>query len=390
MGRVKKQRREPSTLHDHVKELLMRLLSVLISILIVGVIIYFSYEPVLIFLSSPLKDTLYYNTPAGGFTFVMKICFTGGFIISIPVIIYNIVMFIRPVFKTKLALKKVFSTTAISTALALLGASFAFFIVVPGSISFFSGYQIENLNSLITADSYLNFITGIMIMFALIFQLPLIVLFIDYIKPLETLKLLKASKYVIVGSLIITTLQPFSYDTFTDMSIALSIIIVYYISVLSVFIHHKQLRNKRIKNNAVIVKPIKSTELHVSDMILNNLKQELPSKTTTEKKIYSASEANDKLRVEFADTKTLKKNLDFQPVITNNIAPIQKKSKTVIDSKAIAKDTYMDIKICQIQRPKNRQELAYISRENTTIRVIERKKRIVFSDVVKTTRASAV
>lgn len=266
MGKIIKHRHQPSTLHGHVRELLMRLFAIGLVLLFTSVIFYIFYEPVLAFLSSPLNAPLYYSNPAGGFTFVMKICLMGALIFTIPVIIYSIIMFIRPAFSKVVSMKKIFFTTGASTLLALSGAAFAFYVIVPESLSFFEGYQVSGLNALISADSYLNFITGMITMFALIFQIPLIITFIDHIKPINTGKLLRADKWVILGSLIITVLQPFTYDLLTSLLMAFSIIAIYNLSIVTVAIQHGHERQKSLS----LARAIRDNPVFVSDLVLDD------------------------------------------------------------------------------------------------------------------------
>lgn len=240
MVKIKKNRHQPSTLQGHVHELLMRLFAIALVLVLSGIVFYVFYEPVLAFLGSPLDAPLYYSSPGGGFMFVMKISLMGAIVIAIPVVSYNIMMFVRPAFSKIVSIKKIIITTLLSSVLAVAGAAFAFYYVVPKSLDFFAGYQVSGLNALISADSYLNFITGVISMFALIFQIPLAISFIDHIKPFNTGKMLKADKYVIVGSLILTLIQPFIYDLLTQLMIAGSIIAIYNVSILIVAIQHSR------------------------------------------------------------------------------------------------------------------------------------------------------
>jgi len=276
VGKAKEHRNQPVTIQGHVRELLLRLLAVFIALLVTGIVIYVFYQPILAFLSEPLHAPLYYSSPAGGFTYVMKICLMGGIIISIPLFLYNIIMFIRPALSKTVSTKKILTTVGTSSILALAGAAFAFYIIVPESLSFFKDYQVSGLQSLMSADSYLNFITGIMMMFALIFQIPLVISFIDHIKPFNIGKMLKADKWVILGSLIITLLQPFTYDLMTSLLIAFSMVAVYNMSIIAAAFQHSQ--EKRLLKNSVkstIVKPIATQEFNLNDQTIGSFCEEL-------------------------------------------------------------------------------------------------------------------
>lgn len=123
---------------DHLRELQKRFIISAIALVIAGVAVYFVYEPVLNLLRSPLGAPLYYSTPAGSFEFVMQICLMGALAVTIPILVYNIIMFIRPAFEKSLPLHKVYLTTVLSAFLALAGAAFGFLVIIPGALHFLS------------------------------------------------------------------------------------------------------------------------------------------------------------------------------------------------------------------------------------------------------------
>jgi sec-independent protein translocase protein TatC len=258
---------------DHIRELQKRLVVSVIILAIAGVGIYLLYEPLLALLRSPLNAPLYYSNPAGSFAFVMKICLTGGLAVAIPVIVYNVIMFVRPAFETHISLKRVYLTCLFSAILAFAGAAFAFTLIIPGALRFFAGFQVEGLSALISADSYLNFVTSAITTFILVFQLPLLISFIDRIKPLTPKKLLGMEKWVVLGSLGISVLVPFSFDLTTTLLIALPIIVLYNLSVIMIVMHHANLARKARRAERALhqVSRIPSSSLSLTDLSFESL-----------------------------------------------------------------------------------------------------------------------
>ncbi len=182
-------------------------------------------------------------------------------LLSAPDIIYNLIMFIRPAFEEFMPLGRVYSTTVFSIIMAAAGAIFAYFCILPGTLNFFSGFQISGLQALISADDYLNFVTNIIITYVIIFQIPLLIVFIDRIKPIPPRKMLEMEKWVILGSLIVATLVPFAWDLMTCLFIALPIVVLYNISIILVVTQHARIAQKeRAKAGSIIVKPKSSQE----------------------------------------------------------------------------------------------------------------------------------
>jgi len=244
VARSVRNSRPATKLLDHIRELRRRLLISVVALIVAGVAVYAFYEPILNLLRSPLGAPLFYSSPAGSFSFVMKICFMGALAVAIPVIVFNLIMFIRPAFKEAIPLKRVYSTAALSSILAFAGAAFGFYYIIPGALRFFAGFQVDGLSALISADSYLSFVTNVIITFVLIFQLPLLISFIDRIKPIKPKQLLKGEKWVILGSLIISVLVPFAFDLTTSLLIALPIVVLYNLSIVIVLMQHASAKRR--------------------------------------------------------------------------------------------------------------------------------------------------
>ena len=229
---------QPPTMLHHVKEIQLRLL-VTVLILIAGMVVgYLFYEQLFQFIKAPLHGPLHYTSPAGSFSFVIKICLMVGVIAAIPVAVYNIIMFVQPALAEKLSRLRIYITTLMSLVLASAGAAFAFLVIIPMALEFFFKFQVDGLEALISADDYLQFVVNVIITFVLIFQMPLLLSLIDHITPLPPKKLLKAEKFIIVGSVAIGVLVPFALDPVIQLLIASPIIILYNVSVGVIILQH--------------------------------------------------------------------------------------------------------------------------------------------------------
>lgn len=197
----------------------------------------------------------------------------GALAVTIPIIIYNVIMFVRPAFEKALPKRRVYLTTLFSALLAFAGAAFGFLVIVPGALQFFAGFQVNGLSALISADAYLGFVTNVIITFILVFQLPLLIAFIDTIKPLTPRKLFGAEKWVILGSLVISFLVPFALDITTSLLIAAPIVGLYNISIVIVLLRHAQQRyRERAAQQATFnVSRIPSSSLALSELSFEDI-----------------------------------------------------------------------------------------------------------------------
>ncbi len=241
------------TFAEHIHELRRRLTWPALILILGGSLGYVFHTTIINFLKAPLHQDLYYTTPAGGFNFVMKICFLLGITLAIPALIYNLISFIEPAVEKKITRKLITLVTSLSLTLGLAGAAFAYFVVLPVSLKFFGDVKLPGISPLISADDYLNFAITCIVTFILLFQIPLMVLFINHIKPMSPRKMLKYERYVIVGSLVIALVLPFTYDPLTQFLIALPIVILYNLSIFMVWMANREKRKTRKTRMAAAV-----------------------------------------------------------------------------------------------------------------------------------------
>jgi sec-independent protein translocase protein TatC len=237
----------PPTMLHHVKEIQLRLLATVVILLVGMVVGYLFYEQLFQFIKLPLNAPLHYTSPAGSFSFIIKICLMVGIVVALPVAVYNAIMFVQPALHERLSRTRVYVTTFLSLILAGVGASFAFLVIIPMALRFFFQFQVDGLEALISADDYLRFVVNGVITFALIFQLPLIISLIDHVNPLPPKKLFKAEKFIIIGSVAIGVLVPFALDPTIQLLIASPIIILYNVSIGIVLIQ-RAFRKRREKS----------------------------------------------------------------------------------------------------------------------------------------------
>lgn len=244
MSRRHQATTHPTTMIHHIREIQLRLLAI-VGVLVIGMIVgYIYYEPLFEFIKAPLNAPLHYMSPAGSFTFIIKICLMVGTVVALPVAVYNAIMFIQPALKSRLSRLRVYLTTAASLALALGGGAFGYFVILPLALRFFYKFQVDGLIAIISADEYFRFVVSVIVTFVLIFQLPLLMSLADHITPLPPKKLLKFEKYIIVGSIFIGVVVPFALDPTVQLLIASPIVILYNLSIIIVAMQHVARRRR--------------------------------------------------------------------------------------------------------------------------------------------------
>lgn len=226
---------EKLTALEHLHELWLRLAGSILVMFVGGGFAYVVRLQIIRFLQRPLGEKLYYTSPTGSFQFVMQVCLLCGFVLALPIAIYNILRFIEPVFSKGFSRKFIVLVLGSSLVLTAAGVAFGYYLTLPFALRFFSSVGTATLLPLISVNEYFSFILGYLATFAIVFQLPLLLLFINNITPFKPGGLTKWRRYVYIGAFAISLIMPSSPDPLSQVSLAIPIIVLYEVSVVLIW-----------------------------------------------------------------------------------------------------------------------------------------------------------
>lgn len=222
------------TVRKHLHELRGRLLLVAAVFITASTVAYMYRDSVIDVLLAPLHgQRLSYLTVGGGFSFIFMLTIWCGLAATLPFLFLSVYKFISPAIPERAQGKAVF-VIAMSFILLMCGAAFGYFLAIPGAIQFLLTYADEYVQAMLTADSYLSFVLAYTIGLGILFQLPLLLLIINWITPLHPKKLFLFERYVIVLSFIAAAIITPTPDAVNQTIIALPIIGMYQLGVLMV------------------------------------------------------------------------------------------------------------------------------------------------------------
>lgn len=218
------------TMAEHIQEFRGRLLKSLIFLFLGGALGYVYHEQIIAILVKPLGQQLYYTSPAGGFEFLIKTCIFFGFMLALPFLVYNLLKFVAPAIPNHIRYR-MSSILIISSLLAITGAMFAYFVSLPAALHFLNNFSTGAVTSLITANEYFNFVMIYIAGFAALFQMPLIIYFINKVTPLTPGKLMKKQRVVILASFVVAAILTPTPDPINQVLMAAPIIALYQTSI---------------------------------------------------------------------------------------------------------------------------------------------------------------
>ena len=149
---------------------------------------------------------------------------------SIPFICWFLWQFMRPGLEDK-ETQFLKGSLPVMLLLFVAGLSFGYFIVHPLSYFFLIEMGEQNFNVLVTADEYMSFLLITTIPFGLVFQLPVVVLFLHHIELLTVEVMTTMRKYAYFILIVITALIA-PPDIFTHLVTLIPMILLYEISIL--------------------------------------------------------------------------------------------------------------------------------------------------------------
>lgn len=221
----------------HIQELQTRLVVSAIFLIATATTAYMFKDNILTILLKPLDgQKLMYLNPAGGFSFILMVSLYAGIAFSSPIVLHQLYCFVRPALSANVQ-KKSFQILVSSSLLLLSGVLFGYFFAIPGALQFLNEFAGTYVNASLTADSYLHFIVAYTLGLGLVFQLPLLLMLIHWIKPLTPTGLLKSERWVIVLSFVAAAIITPTPDPLNQTIIALPIVFVYQLGVVAVLMN---------------------------------------------------------------------------------------------------------------------------------------------------------
>ena len=222
---------------DHLEELRWRLIKSILVIIIGAATTYHWSDIVIYWLVVPSQSlavdlNLQVLKVTSMFTVKLSVALFGGIFIGLPVILYQFWRFISPAFKEEHGFS-VFITILFSTLFFVLGMSFAYFIIIPFSLSFFTSFPSNTIhvNYNFTLEGYLIYILWLIFGCGLLFQLPVISIFFTRIGIFTPAFLQQYRKFAIILALILgAVLTP--PDPVSQIFIVIPLIILYEFSIL--------------------------------------------------------------------------------------------------------------------------------------------------------------
>ncbi|MFH1842771.1 MAG: twin-arginine translocase subunit TatC [bacterium] len=218
---------------DHLEELRSTLIGSVAAAFLGTIGCWFVSRPLLDMLVAPILEAaegVYFHTPIEAFMTRLKLAAICGLFLVLPYIFFRLYGFILPGLYAKE--RKVITPLLVSsTALFYLGVGFAYLVVIPQVVTFMLSFGTEIMQPLIGIGPYFAFVARLCLAFGIMFELPLVVLFLSSIGLVNPRMLLRTWRYALIIIVVFAAvLTP--PDVFSQLMMAGPVMLLYIGSVL--------------------------------------------------------------------------------------------------------------------------------------------------------------
>ena len=219
----------PRPFVEHLEELRSRIIKSVIFIIVYSSLLYNFIDVFLPALIKPVGQ-LVFIAPQEAFIARIKIAFLGGLFLSSPFVIYEIWKFVSVGLKPK-EKKYTLIFGPLSFIFFIAGTSFGYFVIVPIGMKFLLGFATDFITPMITISRYISFLGTLTFAFGVIFQLPLVCLFLTKIGIVTPMFLSSKRKHAIVLIFILAAILT-PPDVVTQCLMAGPLLILYEIGII--------------------------------------------------------------------------------------------------------------------------------------------------------------
>ncbi len=225
-------------LREHLAELRSRLIKSGLAIAAGAVVGWFIYDPLLRTLMEPLREiarernqliTINFAEVTSSFNLKLKLSVYLGVVVASPVWLYQLWAFVVPgLTRREKRYSMGFVAVAVPLFLAGMGLAWA---VLPNAVRFLTDFTPQGATNLISADTYLTFVTRMMFAFGIALVIPLFLVALNMAGLVSAHTLTKGWRVAVFLSFLFAALASPTPDAGTMLALAFPIVGLYMAAV---------------------------------------------------------------------------------------------------------------------------------------------------------------
>lgn len=216
---------------DHLNELRGRVFKAFLAVVITTIFSFVFAGQIIEYLTIPIggSEALVSIEVTENVAIFMKVSLLSGFILGMPVIVYQIMRFALPGLNRR-EKNWLLLGVPLATLLFAGGVAFTWFIMLPTAIPFLTAFL--GITTQVRPANYFDFITRLMFWIGLCFEMPLVIMILAKLKMVTAKQLLQGWRYAIVGMALIAAIVTPTVDPINMGLVMLPLLGLYLISII--------------------------------------------------------------------------------------------------------------------------------------------------------------
>ena len=167
--------------------------------------------------------------PMTYFFISLQIAFVGGLLLALPVVLYQVWRFVAPglLQREKQLMVPIISLSVLCFS---VGALIAYSIVLPLGLRFFLALEPPDMTSQWAADEYIGFVLRLIAGFGIVFEMPVLALFLAKVGVLTAARMRRIRRYAVIGIFVLGAIFT-PPDPVSQLLMALPLLLLYEISI---------------------------------------------------------------------------------------------------------------------------------------------------------------
>ncbi len=234
---------EKQPILSHLKELRQRLIRSIIAVLVATIITFFFAPQIFEILKAPAGDiNLIFIEMTEMIGIYMKVSLAGGIMLTMPYLIYHVIMFVSPALTRKEKRYVYFILPWIALMFAG-GVTFAYFILIPPATKFLLSFGADIASPEIRIGNYISLVTRLLLAIGLVFELPVVTTFLARLGVLTSKWLASKRRIAIIFAFVVAAIITPTFDPVNQTLVAAPLIVLYEMSIwLAKLVQRKQPR----------------------------------------------------------------------------------------------------------------------------------------------------
>ncbi len=223
------------TLAEHLAEVRRRFLLSSASIIILGIVAFILYAPILRVLQEPYcraapnHCSFLVTNPLDGLTLRIKIAFFGGMLFASPIVFWHVWRFITPGLK---AAERRYALPFVTASFIFFGAGVTVaYFSFEHAIAFLQSIGGHSLVSYYNPNQYLGLFLLMMFIFGVTFEFPVVLVALELAHVVTPRQLLRSWRYALIAITIAAAVFTPSGDPLSMLALAIPLTAFYFLAI---------------------------------------------------------------------------------------------------------------------------------------------------------------